>query len=96
MNSRQFFKLGTLVREKRTDSKNIEYISQERLAKSLGYKNGQFISNLERGLCGVPFEKVGVLAKALNVSVDCVVNAMVEDFKISVKDSITYGSNDSV
>lgn len=42
-------------------------ISQTYIAKCLGYKSSQFISNWERGVSEIPAEALPILAKTLNV-----------------------------
>jgi ribosome-binding protein aMBF1 (putative translation factor) len=63
----------------KTHRRNVE-IDQMRLAKKLGYKNGQFISNVERGLCSIPETKIRLLAMILNVEVSEIIDAMTADF----------------
>jgi hypothetical protein len=41
--------------------------SQTELSTKLGYKNGQFISNIERGLCSVPVKSLSLLSLTLNI-----------------------------
>lgn len=43
-------------------------LSQGQLGSKLGFSNGQFISNIERGLCSIPLEKCKLLCEALNIS----------------------------
>ena len=81
---KQFYQLGYFVKSKRLE----HGITQEQLSKALGYKNGQFVSNLERGIAGVPHEKVGELAKILKSDVEIIIEKMVDDFKINLKDCI--------
>ena len=74
---KKFENVGKLVGELREASG----LSQEALSKKLGYKNGQFISNIERGLSGLPVKKVCKLAQVLKVGTDPILKAMVADFK---------------
>ena len=53
--------LSKLIKEKRKDAN----LSQSELSVALGYKNGQFISNIERDLCGVPLKKAGLLCELI-------------------------------
>ena len=55
-------------------------ISQSQLSRELGYKNGQFISNVERGLCSIPFEKIGKLSQVLEVPTTEVKEAILRDY----------------
>ena len=59
-------------------------ISQKKLAKILGYKNGQLISNVERGLCGVPDHRVIAFCDALNYPRASLWAKMCEDYRISL------------
>lgn len=43
-------------------------LSQDELSKKIGYKNGQFISNIERSLCSVPLKNVKALCTLLDIS----------------------------
>jgi transcriptional regulator with XRE-family HTH domain len=62
---RSFKNIANLVRTKRIlHPKNL---SQSDLSISLGYKNGQFISNVERGLCNVPLKMMKKIAEILNI-----------------------------
>jgi len=56
-------------------------ISQARLAKAIGYKNGQFISNLERGLSSIPHEKILILCEVLNIETEWIVDAILQDHR---------------
>ena len=39
--------------------------SQSELSHLLGYKNGQFISNVERALCNIPLKMLGKVSEVL-------------------------------
>lgn len=55
-------------------------ISQVELAKSIGYKNGQFASNMERGLCSLPLKKIDLTAKILDIHPSEIKDAMMTDY----------------
>ena len=57
------------------------YVSQSELASSLGYKNGQYISNVERELSTLPDTKIIKLAEQLKVSTDLVIQTKLDDIK---------------
>jgi len=59
-------------------------VSQEELSKLLGYKNGQFISNVERGKCSIPLKSLAKLANILDIPVEELVEAVVKDFQETV------------
>ena len=60
-------------------------ITQSNMAIALGLKNGQFISNIERGRCSLPAKNINKAAKLLKINRKLIVDAMVEDFKESLK-----------
>lgn len=63
---RTFKHIATLVKTKRVaHPKNY---SQSDLSELLGYKNGQFISNVERGLCNVPLKMMKQVAEILDIT----------------------------
>lgn len=65
---RSFKNIAELVRAKRVSHRN-DY-SQLDLAISLGYKNGQLISNIERGLCGIPLKMMNKISEVLDIDPD--------------------------
>lgn len=73
--SKKFSNIASLVREGRSANN----LSQVQLSEVLGYKNGQFISNVERGLCSIPISKINSLAKAIKTDSNIIVTAMVAD-----------------
>ncbi len=75
-----FSKTAQLVR----NSRKKKEISQGALAKAVGFHDGQFVSNIERGLCTVPLKKVAVMAKALDIEVTLLTDAIVADFSSRV------------
>lgn len=82
-----FENIAKLVRNYRIAAK--PKLSQEELARHLGYSNsGQFISNVERGICNIPPAKIDVLAKKLKVPADHVIIAMTEDYKTKLEGAL--------
>ena len=53
--------------------------SQGQTARVLGYKNGQFVSNLERGLCGLPIKNIKKLCDYLMIPTHELTNAILRD-----------------
>ncbi len=80
--------VAMFIKEKRVG----ESLSQEELSKLLGYKNGQFISNVERGLCTIPLTKVRPLGKALNVNPEDICKVLIQDYSSHVRGVINEGS----
>lgn len=54
-------------------------ISQEIFARIIGYKNGQFVSNVERGLCSIPTKKLVITAEALKIDPEVLIEAILLD-----------------
>ena len=59
-------------------------LSQSDLAKIMGFKNGQFVSNIERGKCSLPAKNIVKLCQHLSLDYNHVVAAMTADYKFRV------------
>lgn len=59
-------------------------ISQSELSRALGYKNGQFISNVERGRCSIPPSKLNLLCKAVDIEFRIVLSSLMSDYRATV------------
>lgn len=68
-------------------------LSQEALAKKLGYKNGQYISNVERGLCMFPMDKLYSLSKLLHVDIELIADQYAKDSKEKVMEAFKKASS---
>ncbi len=68
--------LGPIIRERRRTLN----LSQKKLAQLMGYKNGQYVSNMERGLSSLPIR--GILAITIHLRLPMVVlkEALVNDY----------------
>jgi len=73
---RDFNNISKLVRIHREK----KGISQIKLSEELKYKNGQFVSNIERGLCSIPLRKINLLSEVLNVDPTKIKLAIMNDF----------------
>ena len=62
--------------------------SQAVLSEKLGYKNGQFISNVERGLCSVPAKQIGPISDLLKINSDEIVEAIIADKYVELRKAI--------
>ncbi|MBF0207487.1 MAG: helix-turn-helix transcriptional regulator [Oligoflexia bacterium] len=71
---RCFQNMAKLIRSKRLG--HPKSYSQSELSHMLGYKNGQFISNVERSLCSIPFKMLRRVSEILDIPL--------EDLKIAV------------
>ncbi len=74
---RSFKNIASLVRTKRIN--HPKNYSQSDLSLLLGYKNGQFISNVERGLCNVPLKMMKKISDVLDISADDIKTAILKD-----------------
>jgi len=81
---RTFHNIGLFVRVKRLESG----LSQTDLAKALGFKNGQFVYNVERGLCSIPEHKIAHAADILSVSPYTLIRHMVRDYKSNLAGAV--------
>ena len=53
--------------------------SQSELSHLLGYKNGQFISNVERALCNIPLKMLGKVSDVLDITPEALKEAILKD-----------------
>ena len=74
---RSFKNTAALVRTKRTG--HPKNYSQAELSILLGYKNGQFISNVERGLCNIPLNTMAKISEVLSITPEELKAAMLKD-----------------
>jgi transcriptional regulator with XRE-family HTH domain len=86
---RSFENIAKLIREKRIS--HPKGYSQSELSQLLGYKNGQFISNVERALCNVPLKMLGRVAEILNISHEELKSAILEDQKETLENFLKAG-----
>lgn len=98
---RSFQHIAKLIRTKRMQ--HPKGYSQTELSQLLGYKNGQFISNVERGLCNIPMKMLKKVSEILDISAIEMKDAILKDhehtldnfFKISPKKSDSIDSRDN-
>lgn len=60
-------------------------ISQQDLAQCVGFKNGQYISNVERGIASFPPNKILRLCEVLDMDTENIIQAIVEDYRIHLE-----------
>lgn len=80
---RHFKNLAILVKQKRMA--HAQKYSQAELSDLLGYKNGQFISNVERSLCHLPFKILPKVCEVLNISGPEIKDAMLKDYAETIE-----------
>ena len=66
-------------------------LSQSDLSVQLGYRNGQFISNVERGLCSIPLKKLKVVCHILAIPHDEMKEALLKDYSTDIDTALVYG-----
>lgn len=74
--------VANLMRNRRRELK----MSQVKLSGMVGFSNkeGQFISNVERGKCQFPVKFINKLANALEVSNETIIELMANDYKNAI------------
>jgi transcriptional regulator with XRE-family HTH domain len=66
--------------------------SQSELSQLLGYKNGQFISNVERALCNIPLKMLNRVSEILNISPVELKEAMLLDHQQTLDNFLEMGT----
>lgn len=79
---RSFKNIATLIRTKRVN--HPKNYSQTDLSELLGYKNGQFISNVERGLCNVPLKMMKKISDVLDITQEEIKFAILKDHETTL------------
>jgi len=74
---RCFKNIAQLIRTKRMN--HPKGYSQSELSHLLGYKNGQFISNVERALCNIPLKMLRKVSEVLDIPSEELKNAILKD-----------------
>jgi transcriptional regulator with XRE-family HTH domain len=74
---RCFKNIAQLIRTKRMN--HPKGYSQSELSHLLGYKNGQFISNVERALCNIPLKMLKKVSEVLDIPADDLKSAILKD-----------------
>lgn len=74
---RCFKNIAQLIRSSRMN--HPKGYSQSELSHLLGYKNGQFISNVERSLCNIPLKMLKRVSEVLDIPADDLKAAILRD-----------------
>lgn len=72
---------GRLLKEKRIEAN----MSQDKLGEKLGYKSGQFVSNAERNLVGLPPTQFKALGKILDCDPKEFLRAHMKDLEVKIR-----------
>ena len=73
----RLFRLIKLIKKKREE----KGYSQECLAVMIGYERGQFVSNMERGLCSIPNNKLRKIAVILDIGREELMYNLIQDVR---------------
>jgi transcriptional regulator with XRE-family HTH domain len=79
---RCFKNIAKLIRTKRQN--HPKGYSQSELSNMLGYKNGQFISNVERALCNIPLKMLSKVSVVLDITRDELKQAILLDHEQTI------------
>lgn len=74
---KHFGNIAQLVKDARQN--HPKGYSQSELSYAMGYKNGQFISNIERGLCSTPLKSLYKLSSVLGIDREVLKEAIIKD-----------------
>lgn len=88
---RTFNNIANLIKTKRIN--HPKSYSQVQLSELLGYKNGQFISNVERGLCSVPLNMIKKVSEILEIPPHELKESLLKDHEETLS---SYFDNKSV
>ena len=91
---RCFDNIAKLIRDKRLS--HPRRYSQSELSNLLGYKNGQFISNVERGLCSIPLKMLSRVSEVLNIQPSEIRTVMLRDQETTLNNHLNIETQSSV
>lgn len=74
--------LGVYLKNKRFNAN----LSQSEVAKRLGHKTPQFISNWERGLCHPPIKDIKTLAQLFQISAEDLFENILESYLDQIRE----------
>lgn len=87
---RCFKNIAQLIRTKRLH--HPKAYSQSELSHLLGYKNGQFISNVERALCNIPLKMLTRVSEVLNIDPEELKTAILKDHEETLNNHLSIGA----
>ncbi len=87
---RCFKNIAQLIRTKRIG--HPKGYSQSELSNILGYKNGQFISNVERALCNIPLKMLKRVSDVLDIDADELKDAILKDQEETLNNYLKSGT----
>ncbi len=91
---RCFKSIAKLIRTKRLQ--HPKSYSQSDLSSLLGYKNGQFISNVERALCNIPLKMLVRVSDVLDIDPEELKAAIIQDHEDTLSNYLQIGQTAEV
>jgi transcriptional regulator with XRE-family HTH domain len=91
---RCFKNIAQLIRTRRLQ--HPKAYSQSELSHLLGYKNGQFISNVERALCNVPLKMLSRVSEVLDIPPQELKMAILKDHEETLNNYLKLETNAEV
>ena len=76
-------KMGKILRDARVSAG----LTQAEVALRLGYASGQFISNIERGLCTTPLDLLAKLIRAYKMQPEQAIEILNDGFRRTISKS---------
>lgn len=92
--NRCFENIAKLIRDRRTS--HPKGYSQSELSHLLGYKNGQFISNVERALCNVPLKMLRRVSEVLDIQPTELKGAILKDQESTLNNFLESAAREGV
>jgi transcriptional regulator with XRE-family HTH domain len=89
---RCFKNIAHLIRTKRMS--HPKGYSQSELSHLLGYKNGQFISNVERALCNIPLKMLKRVSEVLEIPPHELKDAILKDQEETIDNYLRSGEGE--
>ena len=83
--------IAQLIRTKRMQ--HPKGYSQSELSQLLGYKNGQFISNVERALCNIPLKMLSRVSEVLDIPAEELKVAILKDHEETLNNYLSLSPN---
>ncbi len=87
---RSFEHIAKLIKTKRIQ--HPKGYSQSELSHLLGYKNGQFISNVERALCNIPLKMLNRVCEILDIDHNELRDAILKDHEVTLNNYLKNGT----
>lgn len=91
---RCFKNIAKLIKSKRLQ--HPKGYSQSELSHLLGYKNGQFISNVERALCNIPLKMLSRVSEILDIDSEELKEAILKDHDVTLNNYLQSNTNMNV